>query len=139
MATRSTIAVQHEDGTVSQIYCHFDGYPSHNGRILHENYTTLAKVEELISHSDMSILAKNINPTGEHTFDNPEDDVCVYYGRDRGEDDTEARTFENERHYRLATEWEEYNYLFKVDTWYLVPTNYHAEELEPLILTLTEA
>ena len=28
MATTSTIAVQHTDGTVSQIYCHFDGYLS---------------------------------------------------------------------------------------------------------------
>ena len=50
MATRSTIAVVNPDNTVTQIYCHWDGYLSHNGRILKESYTDLNAVKELISH-----------------------------------------------------------------------------------------
>ena len=39
MATRSRIAIEKENGTVESIYCHWDGYPENNGRILVENYT----------------------------------------------------------------------------------------------------
>ena len=127
MATRSTIAVEHEDGTVSQIYCNWDGYPEYNGKILLEHYTTLEKVEELIGHGDLSTLASNINPTGEHS------DGCVFYGRDHGEDDTNARKHRDVTMYRLAKEWQEYNYLFKSGEWYLVPTSHSSKELIPLI------
>ena len=36
MGTRSTIALEYADGTVEQVYCHWDGYVSHNGLILSE-------------------------------------------------------------------------------------------------------
>ena len=39
MATRSTIALEFADGTVQQVYCHWDGYIDHNGKILFENYS----------------------------------------------------------------------------------------------------
>ncbi len=34
MSTRSRIAIENVDNTVTSIYCHFDGYVSHNGDIL---------------------------------------------------------------------------------------------------------
>jgi hypothetical protein len=43
MGTRSTIAIQNADNTVTGIYCHWDGYVEHNGKILNENYTTESK------------------------------------------------------------------------------------------------
>ena len=38
MGTRSTIAIQKLDGSVEQIYCHWDGYLDHNGTILKTEY-----------------------------------------------------------------------------------------------------
>ena len=69
MATRSTIAIEHEDGTVEQVYCHFDGYLSHNGKILQEHYTDRSKVEQLVALGDMSILGNEIGE--KQDFDNP--------------------------------------------------------------------
>jgi len=85
MATRSRIAIENEDGTVTSIYCHFDGYVEHNGMILQEHYNERSKVEALIALGDLSYLDANIEPTGKHTFNDPEEGVTVAYHRDRGE------------------------------------------------------
>jgi hypothetical protein len=73
MSTRSRIAIEKQDGTVESIYCHFDGYISHNGEILQNYYSTREKMEKLIELGDISSL--------ENT---PEETVA--YHRDRGED-----------------------------------------------------
>jgi hypothetical protein len=72
MATRSRIAIENESGIVKSIYCHFDGYLSHNGKILFNHYDN-EKLEKLIGLGDISTL-------GESTED------TVAYCRDRGED-----------------------------------------------------
>jgi hypothetical protein len=72
MATRSRIAIEKQDGTVDSIYCHWDGYLSHNGKILFNHYDN-EKLEKLIGLGDISTL-------GESTED------TVAYCRDRGED-----------------------------------------------------
>jgi len=63
MGTRSTIAIRNTDGTFEAIYCHWDGYLSHNGRILEENYTTEEKVRELIALGDISSQGKKLAPS----------------------------------------------------------------------------
>lgn len=97
MSTRSMIAKQNEDGTYTAVYCHFDGFLENNGAILALNYTTPEKVDRLLSFGSMSVLAKNIDPAlgSPHSFDYGErqGDVCVFYGRDRGETGTEADTY----------------------------------------------
>jgi hypothetical protein len=117
MATRSTIAVQHEDGTVSQIYCHYDGYLEHNGQMLLEYYNSALAAEFLVSKGDLSVLAPRVTPTGPHTFDAPEDGVCVYYGRDRGETGTEPKTYASVSEYFDEYSREEYNYFFNGESW----------------------
>lgn len=72
MATRSRIAIENQDGTVKSIYCHWDGYVSHNGKILFDHYDN-EKLEKLIELGDISSL-------GESTED------TVAYARDRNED-----------------------------------------------------
>ena len=89
MSTRSRIGKLNADGTVTSVYCHWDGYPSYNGFLLQQFYSKEEVVDELISHGNLSYLAQKIDPTGAHSFDNPEDDVCVYYGRDRKEPNNE--------------------------------------------------
>jgi hypothetical protein len=80
MATRSRIAIENQDETVTSIYCHWDGHVETNGIILFENYHLL-KTEQLIALGDISSLGKTTEDT-------------VAYARDRGEDLNQT-TFDN--------------------------------------------
>ena len=80
MATRSRIAIENQDGTVTSIYCHWDGYISGVGKTLFENYHLL-KTEQLIALGDISSLEDTLEDT-------------VAYARDRGEDLNQT-TFDN--------------------------------------------
>ena len=82
MATRSTIAMEHRDGTIRSVYCHWDGYPAGVGAILREHYTDPAKIEQLLDLGDISSLREDIGE--QHDFDSASD-VTTFYGRDRGE------------------------------------------------------
>lgn len=89
MATRSTITAKTTDGKFKSIYCHFDGYVSHNGRILLEHYNDQAKIDALVNLGALSSLAASPEKPAGHTFETPIEGYCVAYGRDRGEADTE--------------------------------------------------
>jgi len=109
MGTRSTIAIQNADGTVTGIYCHWDGYLSNNGKILNENYTTEAKVRELIALGDLSSLGETVGVKTD--FDDAAQGQCVALGRDRGEPASDAATFDS--HIELVEQiGQEYDYLF---------------------------
>ena len=73
MATRSRIAIENQDGSVTSVYCHWDGHIETNGVILNNNYNTKDKVEALIELGNLSSLDKTLETT-------------VAYARDRGED-----------------------------------------------------
>jgi hypothetical protein len=62
--------------------------------LLQEHYNERSKVEALIALGDISFLDVNIEPTGKHTFNDPEDSVTVAYHRDRGED-FNSKTYPN--------------------------------------------
>ena len=132
MATRSTIALEYADGTVEQVYCHWDGYLDHNGQILFEHYKDPFKLQRLMDLGDLSSLGPNIGD--KHDFDCPhkygtpeaeawyEDkkEVCTFYGRDRGETGTNARRFKDYADYRKNAQFEEYNYILRKDgNWYV--------------------
>lgn len=85
MSTNSGIALRSGD-TYQTIYCHWDGHPKTMLPMLRENYNTLELAAKLISYGDASSIDKKLEPTGEHTFMKPENDVCVFYHRDRGDD-----------------------------------------------------
>lgn len=69
MSTRSNIAILNNDGTVTAIYAHWDGYIDYNGRILSESYQEIEKVKKLISGGDLSSLYREIEPTAKHSFE----------------------------------------------------------------------
>jgi hypothetical protein len=71
MATRSLIGIKLGD-YVKTIYCHWDGYPEHNGQLLMNNYTSPTAIFELLELGDLSILAES-------------PDQCKAYHRDRKE------------------------------------------------------
>jgi hypothetical protein len=84
MGTHAAIVEKVEDG-YKGIYLHYDGYPSYAGKILTKHYTDPAKVSALINLGALSTIAREVNPTQEHSWQNPQDEVCVAYHRDRGE------------------------------------------------------
>jgi len=63
MGTRSTIALEFADGTVQQVYCHWDGYLEHNGQILQNYYMDPFKVRDLIDLGGFSSLDKTVEAT----------------------------------------------------------------------------
>jgi hypothetical protein len=72
MATRSRIAIENQDGSVTSVYCHWDGHIETNGKILNNNYTTKDKVEELIVLGNLSSLDETIERTVAYHRDNGE-------------------------------------------------------------------
>ena len=120
MATRSLIGLLTEDKEVKNIYCHWDGYPSHNGKILVQHYNTLEKVTKLIALGSLSALEVRLEPKeGEkHTFENPVSDVTIAYHRDRGEE-LRINTSSSESGYWAKGGDIDFIYLFKDGEWYV--------------------
>lgn len=120
MATRSRIGMVNEDGTVSSVYCHWDGYPSYNGRVLSENYTDLEKVKKLIDLGSISVLKDEVETDDPHTFDKPKEGITIAYHRDRGENYDPPRINESLDEY-LEDDNEEYGYFFLDGEWFVKP------------------
>lgn len=124
MATRSTIGYRTPEGRIVAVYCHWDGYPSNNGRILSESYTDIAKIVELINGGGISSLQAEVGV--KHSFSrmdttmSAEDyeaaygNMTTFYARDRGED-LDIRIYNDAREFVAAGE--EYNYLFNGIEW----------------------
>ena len=118
MATRGTIAVEHPDGTITQVYSHWDNYLDHNGRILRDYYNSQELAEELVSMGDMSSLGPRIHPRGPHSYDRPEEHVSVFYHRDHGQAFTNTK-YSDYDEYIQTGQYEEYNYIFRNNQWYV--------------------
>ena len=56
MGTRSLIAIEDNSTESLVIYCHYDGYPSHQMPLLTKKYDTPARVRKLLSLGDLSCL-----------------------------------------------------------------------------------
>jgi hypothetical protein len=137
MGTRSTIALEFADGSVGQVYCHWDGYLSNNGKILLQHYMDPFKLQKLIDLGDLSSLGSEVEPEPYrfHTFDRPQEDVCVFYGRDRGELGVNVRYFKDFADYAKNHQYEEFEYILRTDgNWYVS----QGEKYESLIETYVE-
>ena len=124
MATRSTIALEFADGTVQQVYCHWDGYLSNNGQILLKHYSDPFKLRERIDLGDISSLKPTVgtkhafsqfeqNKLSSEDYDKLYGDMTTFYGRDRGESGTEAKKFANFAEYVSEHAYEEYEYILR--------------------------
>ena len=140
MGTRSRIGVMHGDNCKS-VYCHWDGYLDHNGRILLEHYDS-SKANHLVALGDISSLGNSIEPLEgtEHSFADPAKDITVFYGRDRGEEGTEFKadhTFEDffNRAERCGAE---FYYIMRDGVWYCGDT-YESSEMFKKLVPLAEA
>lgn len=119
MGTRSDIIVHRADGKWHRIYCHWDGYLSHNGRILFDHYTSQKQAEDLVAPGDMSILAPRCTKPKGHTFDNKVDGYCTYYGRDRGETDVAGTIGDSlQEVWPPEDTWTEFTYVWDDGQWW---------------------
>ena len=125
MGTRSTIALEFADGTVEQVYCHWDGYLEHNGQLLLKHYSNPFILRDLIDLGDISSLKSTVGTKHDFShFDNgmTQDEyyklygeMTTFYGRDRGETGTSAKKFASYEDYLLNCQWEEYDYILRND------------------------
>lgn len=124
MATRSRIAIENEDGTVTSIYCHFDGYPSGVGETLQRCYTDPEKVKKLIALGSISSLHENVDiPEGVgHSFENQVKGITVAYHRDRGEDFYQQQNASVDEFFK--GDIEEYGYLFTQEEQWIAKSAY---------------
>ena len=141
MGTRSRIGVMHGD-VCKSVYCHWDGYLEHNGRILQEQYNS-SKANFLVALGDISSLRNNIDiPEGvEHSFENPVVDITVFYGRDRGETGIDFKvdhSFEAffERVDDCCGEW---YYVMRDGVWYVGNTYERDTKFYKQLVVLSEA
>ena len=123
MATRSTIALEFADGTIGQVYSHWDGYLAHNGKMLMEYYSNPFILRDLIDLGDISSLRPTIGTKHPFSqFDNGMsteefyalyNDMTTFYGRDRGEVGSEARYYNDIHDYFNKCEHQEYDYILR--------------------------
>jgi len=144
MATRSTIALEFADGTVQQVYCHWDGYLENNGAILQGHYSDPFKLRDLIDLGDISSLKPQVGEKhafsqfettiSSEEYDKLYGEMTTFYGRDRGEKDTEAKKFADFADYVENFAHEEYAYILRKDgNWYV---KCHSADFVPLVEAL---
>ena len=106
MSTRSTISIEKPNNEIHCIYCHYDGYPTGNGKILLDHYKDLKKIKKLINKGDLSSLASTLEETRS-------------YNEWRGED--KNINIYNSREEMLSKKGQEYNYLWseKDNFWWM--------------------
>ena len=123
MATRSTIALEFADGTVHQVYCHWDGYLEHNGKILRDHYSNPFILRDLIDLGAVSSLRPMIGT--KHAFSHFElraeevagyklltENMTTFYARDRGEK-LIVHKFNDFQDYLAHHQYEEYEYILR--------------------------
>jgi hypothetical protein len=140
MGTRSLIGVMHGD-KCKAVYCHWDGYLSHNGRILQKHYDS-PKANNLVAMGNISSLKANIGrkhpfsafDTGmsPSAWENKYGNMTTFYGRDRGETGVDFKVFQN---YDEMLDFcdggmLEYYYIMKDGVWYVA--DYDNRELRVL-------
>ena len=147
MGTRSTIALEYADGTVEQVYCHWDGYLEHNGVLLSKHYSNPFVLRDLIDLGDISSLKPTIGtkhafsqfevPMDGEAYDKLYGDMTTFYGRDRGETGTSAKKFASYEDYLLNHQYEEYEYILRSvggeAVWFVAD---HSNDFKPLLQAL---
>ena len=149
MGTRSTIALEYADGTVEQVYCHWDGYLAHNGQMLQEHYSNPFILRDLIDLGDISSLRPTVGtkhafsklevPMDGEAYDKLYGDMTTFYGRDRDEEGTSAKKFASYEDYLLNHQYEEYEYILRSvhgqAVWFVAD---HSEDFKPLLQALID-
>lgn len=147
MGTRSAIAVAHGD-VIKSVYCHWDGYIEHNGRILQDHYPSYL-ANQLVSMGDISSLRETIgekhpfSPIGSditaEEYESKYGNMTTFYARDRGEDPADWSVFHSREEFleEMAHSGCEYFYLMDGGIWY-VSTGDEFQRLETALESIKE-
>ncbi len=100
MGTRSTIALEFADGTVEQVYCHWDGYLEHNGKILRDHYMNPFKVKKLLALGGFSSLDTTVEGTSETAYTKRGEELSI-------------EKFKDFADYKVNHQYEEYEYILR--------------------------
>lgn len=133
MATRSAIGII-TDRYIYGIYCHWDGYPENNGRMLVEHYKTIDQIWELIKLGDLSSLGEEI---GEQHDEKDVGKFCTYYDRDYKRGPHPYSSFNTRAEFKDNFERAgcEYFYLFKDGQWIMSSLRSDWAPVETYLLT----
>jgi len=119
MATRSMIGIVENDGTATAIYCHWDGHPGNNGRLLRKYWDDAYLIDHLMALGNLSYLGQEIGER--QNFDQPTDrNWCLAYGRDRNEPKQYATLYASKDDYvsnAVGDHGADYIYLWENDMW----------------------
>jgi hypothetical protein len=140
MGTRSRIGIELPDHSVLSVYCHWDGYPEGNGKILVEHYQNREDVEELIDGGSMSSLRTRGQWNSNALRDENGEWISDAAGYLKYEDDREPQPlYHSERgeevevlhssfdQFISGDSMEEYAYMFDLnDNWKCYKINYKA-------------
>ena len=126
MGTRSRIGIELQDNSIVSVYCHYDGYPAFNGRVLRDNYDTVEKVKELIDGGNMSCTWTNAG-WGKETL--PESGALYYTSRGEKIEDNAPRLDEDMEEF--FSDGEEYSYIFRNGNWFAYDMNYFDDMVAP--------
>ena len=95
------------------VYCHWDGYPSFNGRVLREHYTTVEQVRDLIDGGNISSLHTNAGWNNETL---PKTGPLYYTMRGESIEENEPRLDKDMEEF--FSDGEEYSYIFRNGNWF---------------------
>ena len=140
MGTRSRIGVMHGD-KLKSVYCHWDGYLEHNGRILQDHYDS-AKANHLVALGFISSLKEEIGE--KHPFSGYDvtpnisyekykelyGKMTTFFGRDRGDPDVDFTVDQSYDEF-LSKDYDyEYYYIMNDGVWY-VGVAYNVDGMVP--------
>jgi len=136
MGTRSRIGIQLKDDSVLSVYCHYDGYPEFNGRVLRDNYDTVEKVRELIDGGDMSCTWTNVGWNNETL---PESGPLHYTSRGESMEMNAPRYDDDIFEFLKKENNEEYAYIFTVNNkWVCRKMNQFDDDKQPEKVAIPE-
>ena len=119
--TRWLVGIEQPSGKITSTYGHYDGYPEWAGKHLKKFYNNPMKAKELLKlgRSGISSIGKKIKGSKSHSFEKPDKDVTVFYGRDRGEKSNYTSNWKNRDAVKFDS-GEEYAYIYnlKEKQWY---------------------
>ena len=128
MGTRSRIGIQLKNNSIVSVYCHWDGYPEFNGRILRDHYDTVEKVRDLIDGGNISALHTNAGWSNETL---PEVGPLYYTSRGESIEDNAPR-YDDIFDFLKKENNEEYAYIFSVNNkWVCTKMNQWEDDKQP--------
>jgi hypothetical protein len=129
MGTRSRIGIQLKNNSIVSVYCHWDGYPEFNGRILRDHYDTVEKVRDLIDGGNISALHTNAGWSNETL---PEVGPLYYTSRGESIEDNAPRYDDDIFDFLKKENNEEYAYIFSVNNkWVCTKMNQWEDDKQP--------